>query len=99
MEKESALLIFSMIFLSVTIFFCLVRAILGPRMTDRLVAVNLIGIKGIILILILGTYLYDSQFLDIALVYALLSFLTVVCLAKSLLTRTKKRGGNTNGNA
>ncbi|MDD6058583.1 MAG: monovalent cation/H+ antiporter complex subunit F [Clostridiales bacterium] len=98
MQRESVLLIFAMIFLSITIFFCLIRAILGPRTTDRLVAVNLIGIKGIILILMLGAYLYDSQFMDIALVYALLSFLTVVCLAKNLLASAKKKGGNTDGN-
>lgn len=94
---RSSLLIFAMVFLSITIFLCLIRAVMGPRMTDRLVAVNLIGIKGIILILLLGAYLHDNQFMDIALVYALLSFLAVVCLAKNLLLRTQKKRGDTSG--
>lgn len=88
MTYESGLLIFAMLFLSVTIFFCLLRAVLGPRTTDRLVAVNIITIKGVILILLLGQFLHDNQFMDIALVYVLLSFLAVVALAKNMLARS-----------
>ncbi len=91
MTYESGLLIFAMLFLSITIFFCLLRAVLGPRTTDRLVAVNIISIKGVILILLLGQYLQDSQFMDIALVYVLLSFLAVVALAKNMLSRSARR--------
>ena len=96
---ENIVLIVAMMFLSVTIFFCLVRAVLGPRMTDRLVAVNMISIKGIVLILLLGEYLHDNQFLDISLVYTLLSFLAVICLARNMLARGDGRKGeeNTNG--
>lgn len=86
----NAVLIFAMLFLSVTIFFCLLRAVLGPRTTDRLVAVNIISIKGVILILLLGQYLHDNQFTDIALVYVLLSFLAVIALAKNMLTRNAR---------
>ena len=91
MDMESIILIIAMMFLSVTIFFCLVRAIKGPRMTDRLVAVNMISIKGIVLIILLGEYLHDNQFMDIAMVYVLLSFLAVVCLARNLLARAVKK--------
>ena len=87
----NVVLVFAMLFLSITIFFCLLRAVLGPRMTDRLVAVNMISIKGIILILLLGQYLHDNQFTDIAMVYVLLSFLAVVCLARNLLARAAKK--------
>ena len=98
MTYESGLLIFAMLFLSVTIFFCLLRAVLGPRTTDRLVAVNIISIKGVILILLLGQYLHDNQFMDISLVYGLLSFLAVVALAKNMLSRSaSKREEDVNG--
>ena len=98
MTYESGLLIFAMLFLSVTIFFCLLRAVLGPRTTDRLVAVNIISIKGVILILLLGQYLHDNQFMDISLVYVLLSFLAVVALAKNMLSRSaSKREEDVNG--
>ncbi|MBQ9512758.1 MAG: hypothetical protein IJR58_06160 [Lachnospiraceae bacterium] len=85
------ILIISMIFLSITIIFCLLRAALGPRMTDRLVAVNIISIKGVVLILLMGAYLHDNQFMDIALVYVLLSFLAVVCLARNMLTKAARK--------
>ena len=98
MTYESGLLIFAMLFLSVTIFFCLLRAVLGPRTTDRLVAVNIISIKGVILILLVGQYLHDNQFMDISLVYVLLSFLAVVALAKNMLSRSaSKREEDVNG--
>ncbi|MBO4235513.1 MAG: sodium:proton antiporter [Firmicutes bacterium] len=90
MTKENIVLIIAMIFLSVTIFFCLVRAVKGPRVTDRLVAVNIISVKGIVLILLLGEYLHDNQFLDIALVYTLLSFLAIICLARNMLAKSDK---------
>ena len=97
MNLESGILIFAMLFLSVTIFFCLIRAVLGPRMTDRLVAVNIISIKGVMLILLFGQYLHDSQFMDIALVYVLLSFTAVITLSKNMLShkvRQEKEGSN-----
>lgn len=86
MNLAPNVLVFAMLFLSITIFFCLLSAVLGPRMTDRLVAVNIISIKGVILILLLGQYLHDNMFMDISLVYVLLSFLAVVALGKNLLS-------------
>lgn len=85
MNFESGILLFAMLFLSITIFFCLIRAVLGPRMTDRLIAINVIDIKGVMLILLFGQYLHDNQFMDIALVYVLLSFMAVIALAKNML--------------
>ena len=71
-----------MTFLSVSILFCLVRGILGPRFTDRVVSVNLIGSKTIIMIVILSFLLEESGLVDIAMVYALISFVAVVVLSK-----------------
>jgi len=99
---ENIVLLCAMLVLSITIFFCLVRAVKGPRMTDRLVAVNIISIKGVVLILLLGEYLHDSQFMDIAMVYTLLSFLAIICLARNMLARCdekKKKKEGTDGNA
>ena len=80
------LLAIGMIFLSITASFCLLRAILGPRFTDRIVAINMIGMKTIILICILAFYMREDSLLDISIVYALISFLPVVALAKVYLT-------------
>ena len=58
------------------------RAIKGPKITDRIVAVNMIGTLTIIIICILAVYLKESYLVDVALVYAMISFLAVVVLCK-----------------
>ena len=72
-------------FLVVSILFCLLRGILGPRFTDRVVSINLIGSKTIIMISMLSFLLEENGLVDIAMVYALISFLAVVVLSKCYL--------------
>jgi Multisubunit Na+/H+ antiporter, MnhF subunit len=72
-------------FLSVSILFCLLRGILGPNFTDRVISVNLISSKTIIMIAILSFLLEESGLVDIAMVYALISFVAVVVLSKCYL--------------
>ena len=77
-----ALLWVSTIFLSLLLFACIIRAILGPRITDRIVAINLICAKAIIMIAVLSFLRSDDSLLDIAIVYSMISFLVVVVLSK-----------------
>lgn len=79
------LLLCGMIFLSVTVCFCLLRAVMGPKLTDRIVAVNMIGVKTILLIVLTGLYIGEYYLVDVALVFALLSFLAVVVLTQLVL--------------
>ncbi len=76
------LLIGSILVLSILICLCLMRAIKGPKITDRIVAVNMIGTLTIIIICILAVYLKESYLVDVGLVYAMISFLAVVVLCK-----------------
>ena len=78
----SMLLWVSTIFLSIMLCVCLIRAILGPRFTDRIVSINVICTKAIIMIAILSSLFKDSNLLDIAIVYAMIAFLVVVVLSK-----------------
>ncbi len=87
----NSLLMFTMIVLVVAIFFCLLRALLGPRFTDRIIAVNLIGTKTIMLICALAIYMGEQYLVDVALVYALISFLAVVVLVNIYLSTHKKK--------
>ena len=87
------LLISSAIFLSITIFACLLRAILGPRFTDRIIAANIIGTKTIALISIMSLLVGENYLVDICLVYAIISFMSVVVLARSVIERKNKSGG------
>ena len=68
--------------LGVLLFLCLLRAILGPRIADRVVGINMIGTIVIMLIAILALMLGEGYLVDIAIIYAMLSFLAVVVLAK-----------------
>ena len=68
--------------LGVLLFLCLLRAILGPRIADRVVGINMIGTIVILMIAILALMLGEGYLVDIAIIYAMLSFLAVVVLAK-----------------
>lgn len=82
---KNFLLIGSAVFLSVNIFFCLMRAVLGPRYTDRIIAANMVGTNVIVLIAVLAKVVGEDYLVDICLIYAIISFLSVVVLARSVL--------------
>ena len=86
-EAIRLLLHFGALFLMVAMFACLVGAVRGPKLADRIIAINMISVKAILLVVLLGVSIeFDALFLiDIALVYALLSFLAVVILARFML--------------
>lgn len=67
-------------------FLCLYRAVLGPTVQDRLLAVNVVGTKTLIVV-VLVTYIFnESYFLDVAMVYALLNMVVTVALSRYLET-------------
>ena len=85
-----------MIVIGALIIFCLIRAILGPRLTDRVVAINMIGTMTIVEIAILALYMRESYLFDVCLIYAMISFLAVVVLTKiygGAYQEQKIRGG------
>ncbi|MFT5888341.1 MAG: multicomponent Na+:H+ antiporter subunit F [Zhongshania sp.] len=58
------------------------RAIAGPSVFDRVLAVNLFGTKTVLLIAVLGFLFGRPEFLDIALVYTLMNFMSVIALLR-----------------
>lgn len=75
--------------LGVSIILCMIRAFRGPRFTDRVVAVNMIGTITIAIMAIL-TVVMDADFLvDICITYALLSFIAVVVLTRLVIIRRR----------
>ena len=61
----------------------LFRAIWGPTIIDRILGVNVIGTKTTVLIIIIGTvYKQVDMFVDIALTYALLNFITSIAASR-----------------
>ncbi|MCR5733836.1 MAG: sodium:proton antiporter [Lachnospiraceae bacterium] len=68
--------------LAVFLFCCLIRAIRGPKIADRLMSVNMMGTIVMVMICILALYLNEGYLVDVALVYAMISFLAVVLITK-----------------
>lgn len=68
--------------LSILTLLCLVRAIRGPRIADRIVAINMISTLTITMICILAVMQNQGYLADVALIYALIGFLAVVVLCK-----------------
>ena len=64
------------------LFACLIRAIKGPRVADRLMAVNMMGTMVMVIISVLALMLNEGYLVDVCLIYAMISFLAVVMLSK-----------------
>ena len=67
---------------AVLLLFCLIRAVVGPRIADRLVAVNMITTLVTVMIAILAVLKGEGYLIDICLIYAMISFLAVVVLTR-----------------
>ncbi|MFQ5773510.1 MAG: monovalent cation/H+ antiporter complex subunit F [Kiloniellaceae bacterium] len=68
----------------VTMGMALARALLGPTIYDRVLAVNMFGTKTVLLIAVLGFLTGRPDFLDISLVYALINFIGTIAVLKLL---------------
>ena len=68
--------------LAVMLVLCLIRAVIGPRIADRLVAVNMMGTMVMVSIALLAVVKNQGYLVDICLIYALISFLAVVVLSR-----------------
>jgi multicomponent Na+:H+ antiporter subunit F len=60
----------------------LTRSILGPTVFDRILAVNSFGTKTVLLIAVYGFLSGRPDFLDLALVYALMNFIGTIAVMK-----------------
>ena len=68
--------------LLVAMALALVRALQGPTVYDRILAVNSFGTKTVLMIAVLGFLMGRPEFLDIAIVYALINFIGTVAVLK-----------------
>lgn len=77
---QNGIFIASMAILSISIIAIFLRAIIGPTVADRIICINMIGTKIIIFICILAGFLMEDFLIDVALVYALINFVSIVVL-------------------
>ncbi len=82
------------IFLLFNAFLCLYRAYRGPTVVDRILAVNIVGTK-VLVVLILLAFVFDrGLFIDVAFVYAFLNIVVTLVAARYLETgRLKEEWG------
>lgn len=98
LEETPWALVAAAISILVVMALALIRAILGPSVYDRALAVNMFGTKTVLLICVINFLGGRQEFLDIALAYALINFISVIAMLKFYryadLYRSENRGGS-----
>ncbi len=91
-----------LIILAVLFLLCLIRAVIGPRVADRIMAINMMGTMVIVAISILAVMMQEGYLLDVAIIYAMISFLAVIIISKvymGVYLERKKKGEKGNGDS
>ncbi len=81
----------ALILLALGLFSSLLRCIRGPRIADRIMAVNMAGTQIVMMIAILAVMKGEGYLTDVALIYAMLSLLATVLLTKVYLGVYRER--------
>ena len=68
--------------LLVTLFLALARAVLGPTVFDRVLALNTLGSVAVLLLSTIGFLAGRPEFLDLAIVYGLLNIIGTIAVLK-----------------
>ena len=90
-EAYTCLYTGALVIQAVLIGVMLIRSIRGPGVTDRILSINMIGTMVISCIAVLYAYLGESYLLDVALIYTMISFVTVLVLASVYIPAKPKR--------
>ena len=80
--------------LALTSLICLIRAIKGPTRGDRIIGINVVGTKTNVIIAVLAFFLRETYFIDVVLVYALISFIGSMFIAREFSSENPG-GGST----
>lgn len=78
----SILIQISVVLCFLGIVFCVIRLVIGRTLLDRMVAMDMLTIIAIVLIALYAHITHRSVYLDVGLVYGLLSFLSVLAIAR-----------------
>ena len=83
--------------LAVMLVLCLIRAVIGHRIADRLIAVNMMGTMVMVIIALLAVIKNQGYLMDICLIYAMISFLAVMMLAEVYIPAARRKGEKPGG--
>ena len=87
----------AMLGILVTMFLALIAALRGPTVFDRILAINMFGTKTVLIIAVLGFLMGRPDFMDIALVYALINFVGTIAVLKVFKYGDLGRAGDDEG--
>ena len=76
----------------VTMVLAIARAIRGPTVYDRLLAVNMFGTKTALLLAVIAFLFGRADFLDLALAYALINLVGVLAVLEFFQNRIDANG-------
>ena len=82
LEPEAMMFVVASVAILVTMALALLRALLGPTVYDRVLAMNMFGTKTVLIIAVLGFLTGRPDFLDLALLYALINFIGTLAVLK-----------------
>ncbi|GAB4138431.1 MAG: monovalent cation/H+ antiporter complex subunit F [Sphingomonadales bacterium] len=71
----------------VTMALAICRALLGPGIYDRILAVNMFGTKTVLLLAVIAFLYGRPDFLDMALIYALINFISTLAVLQFFQNR------------
>ena len=83
-----------LVVLALVVFGYFIRTILGPHFADRIVAINSISTVVMVIIGFIAVMQGENYIVDIALIYAVLGFISVVILCKAYLRSHNKEKAN-----
>jgi multicomponent Na+:H+ antiporter subunit F len=75
----------------VTMVLALVRALMGPSVYDRVLAVNVFGTKTVLLLSVIAFLYGRPDFLDLALAYALINMVGILAVLEFFQNRSGKK--------
>lgn len=80
----------------VSMVLALVRALLGPSVYDRVLAVNVFGTKTVLLLSVIAFLYGRPDFLDLALAYALINMVGILAVLEFFQNRSQRASGADN---
>ncbi len=90
-QAYTILLSGALVVLGILIGLMLIRSVIGPRITDRIVSINTIGTMVISCIVILAILLEENYLTDVAMIYAMISFIAVLMMATIYIPQNPRR--------
>ena len=82
----------------VTMILALARALMGPTVYDRVLAVNMFGTKTVLFLSVVAFLYGRPDFLDLALAYALINFIGILAVLQFFENRPRRGAGRLKDN-